>query len=102
VEALHAAALASPSHTVEGSVIHMTRTTTVEALFASTLQPSDHPTAAQVMAAVLESLGRHGGSDGCTSACATEYGDHPDAATARMRWAIALTEHVNGCTLVAA
>ena len=70
----------------------MTSTTTAQALFASNLQPSDHPTAEQVTAAIRDSLRRHGGQQGCASACATEYGDHPDTAPERMRWALAVTK----------
>ena len=73
-----------------------------EALFTSSLQPSDHPTADQVRAAVRDSIHRNGGHRGCESACAAEYGDHPDSAFARMRWAIALTESASVSILVAA
>jgi len=80
----------------------MRSTGTAEALFASTLQPSEHPTAEQVTAAVRDSLRRHGGQQGCASICAAEYGDHPDTAPARMRWALALTNHVNPPAAIAA
>ena len=73
----------------------MTSTGTAEALFAGTLQPSEHPTAEQVTAAVRDSLRRHGGQQGCTSVCAAEYGEHPDTAPARMRWALALSNHLS-------
>jgi len=77
----------------------MTSTNTAEALFASNLQQSERPSARQVMAAVLDSLSRHGGPQGCAAVCAAEYGDHPDTASERMRWAIAVT---SVSTLVAA
>jgi hypothetical protein len=80
----------------------MTSTSTAEALFASTLQPSDHPTAEQVTAAVDDSLRRYGGQHGCAAVCATEYGDHPDTAAQRMRWALAISKHVSVPTLLAA
>ena len=70
-------------------------TSTAEALFASTLQPSEHPNAQQVTAAARDSLRRHGGQHGCLSRCATEYGEHPDTAPARMRWALILTNHLS-------
>ena len=88
----HGAGAALAAHP-ERSVVHMTSTDTAEALFASTLEPSDHPTAEHVMAAVRDSLRRHRGQQGCASICAAEYGDHPDTAPARMRWALALTEY---------
>jgi hypothetical protein len=87
---------------LEGSVVHMRSPGTAEALFASTLQPSEHPTAVQVTAAVRDSLRRHGGQQGCASICAAEYGEHPDTAPARMRWALALTHHVNPAAALAA
>ncbi len=80
----------------------MTSTDTAEALFASTLQPSEHPTAEQVTAAVRDSLRRHGGQHGCASLCAAEYGEHPDTAPARMRWALALTNHLSLAAALAA
>jgi hypothetical protein len=66
---------------------------TAEALFASYLQPSDHPTPEQVSVAVRDSL-RRGGEQGCAGVFAAEYGDHPEAAQQRMRWAIATTRVV--------
>ena len=68
----------------------MSPVTMAEAVFASTLQPSDAPTPREVSAAIRTSLRRHHGSRGCADVLAAEYGDHPDAAAARMRWAIAL------------
>jgi hypothetical protein len=49
----------------------MTSIDTAEALFASYLQPSDHPTSAQVTAAVRDSLRRLGGQSGCAAVRAT-------------------------------
>ena len=80
----------------------MTSTDTAEALFASTLQPSEHPTAEQVTAAACDSLRRHGGQHGCASLCAAEYGEHPDTAPTRMRWALALTDHLSLAAALAA
>ena len=56
-----------------------------EALFASWLQPSDAPTAQTVAEAITFAMG-HFGMRGCVSRMAQEFGDHPDAATERMRW----------------
>lgn len=74
---------------VEG-VITMLSATMAEAVFASSLQPSDAPTPAEVRVAIRTSLRRHHGSRGCAAFCAAEYGDHPVTAVPRMRWAIAL------------
>ena len=69
--------------------------TMAEAVFASTLQPSDAPTASEVRVAIRTSLRRHHGSRGCAAFCAAEYGDHPVTAAARMRWAITLVTPPN-------
>jgi hypothetical protein len=61
-----------------------------EALFASFLQPSEAPTVEQVAAAIAGSLRSYGGEAGCAAVVAAEYGEHPDTAVARMRWALAL------------
>jgi hypothetical protein len=61
-----------------------------EALFASTLQPSDQPTPIQVRGAIAVSLRAHHGRSGCAALCATEYGEHPETASQRMRWALSL------------
>ena len=71
-------------------VIIMTPTARAQALFASWLQPSDQPTPAQVAAAIDESLRGHGGVAGCACIVAAEYGNHPETAAARMRWALAV------------
>ena len=56
------------------------------ALFASTLQRSDGPSAGQARAAAAAAL-RAYGRRGCVEREAQEFGDHPEAAVARMRWA---------------
>ena len=55
------------------------------ALFASSLQRSDAPGAEAVVEAVRVTVQRLG-ADGCTGRMAQEFGDHPEAATERMRW----------------
>jgi hypothetical protein len=61
-----------------------------EALFASSLQPSDRPGMRQVRAAIAASLLAHRGAAGCAARMAAEYGEHPEEAACRMRWALAL------------
>ena len=56
------------------------------ALFASGLQPSDAPTAETVAQAINRAI-RRLGVHGCVARMAQEFGDHPDAAATRMRWA---------------
>ena len=64
-----------------------------EALFASALQPSGSPSPDQVRRAVTTTL-RRLGSTGCAAQAVGEFGDHPDTAVARMRWALATVRMV--------
>ena len=57
-----------------------------DALFASALQPSAEPSVMQIRQAIAEAIGRYGGR-GCSARVAQAYGDHPDTAATRMRWA---------------
>ena len=57
-----------------------------EALFASDLQGSQCPDPEQVRQAVARAI-RALGVRGCCARVAQEFGDHPDTAVARMRWA---------------
>jgi len=61
------------------------RDTWREALFASWLQPSDARTTETVAEAITFAI-RHFGIRGCAGRMAHEFGDHPEAATERMRW----------------
>jgi hypothetical protein len=67
-----------------------------DALFASPLQPSDALTA-EAVADAIGSTVRRLGSPGCASHVAQEFGDHPDAATNRMRWIRELTADLSSC-----
>jgi hypothetical protein len=69
------------------------RAVRADALFVSALQRSADPTAGQVRQAVATAV-RTYGSRGCVEQVAQEFGDHPDAAAARMRWACAVTGEV--------
>jgi hypothetical protein len=57
-----------------------------EALFVSALQPSDAATADEIAGAIVWAMHRFG-PRGCAARMAQEFGDHPEAAAARMRWA---------------
>ena len=59
-----------------------------DALFASALQRSDQPSRGQVRQAVAATV-RAFGSRGCAERVAQEFGDHPETAVTRMRWAAA-------------
>jgi hypothetical protein len=64
------------------------------ALFLSDLSAAAHPTTAEVVAAIQRSLRTHGGSRGCAADLAAAYGDHPELAAPRMRWARSVVEDV--------
>jgi hypothetical protein len=57
-----------------------------DALFASALQRSDEANVSQIYQAIAVSLDAYGGA-GCAGRVAQEFGDHPETAIARMRWA---------------
>ena len=61
-------------------------TARADALFASSLQRSDEPTPAQVHQAVAAALAAFG-LQGCAARVAQAYGEHPETAVPRMRWA---------------
>ena len=57
------------------------------ALFASDLPAGSRPSAALVEATIAASVRTCGGTRGCVAALAAAYGDYPETAVARMRWA---------------
>jgi hypothetical protein len=64
-----------------------------DALFASVLQRSDRPSAGQVRKAIATTVRAFGGV-GCVQRVAQEFGDHPEAAVDRMRWARAVADEL--------
>ncbi|MER7276671.1 hypothetical protein ABT369_19730 [Dactylosporangium sp. NPDC000244] len=59
-----------------------------EALFASDLQGSQTPARGEIRTAIAATL-RRMGVQGCAARVASEFGDHPETAVARMAWALA-------------
>ena len=57
-----------------------------DALFASAVQRCDEPDCGQVRQAIASAI-RAFGSRGCAERVAQEFGDHPETAVVRMRWA---------------
>lgn len=57
-----------------------------EAVFASTLQPSRPVGRAEAWAAVTAAVARYG-AQGCAELLAAEYGERPETAASRMRFA---------------
>jgi hypothetical protein len=68
-----------------------------DALFASPLQRSDEPGAEQVRQAITAAV-RAFGARGCAAQVAQAYGEHPETAVWRMRWARAAVTGVFGGT----
>ena len=60
-----------------------------DAVFASWLQRGDEPSVGQVRQAVAAAIHAFGYS-GCAERVAQEFGDHPETAVIRMRWARAV------------
>jgi len=67
------------------------RASGADALFVSALQRSDNPSASQIRQAIAAATGAFGYS-GCAGRVAQEFGDHPETAAARMRWARTLAD----------
>ena len=57
-----------------------------DALFASALQRGDEPSAAQVRQAIAAAVNAFD-TRGCAARVAQAYGEHPETAVLRMRWA---------------
>jgi len=57
-----------------------------DALFTSTLQRCDNCSAGQIRQVIAQTISSYGRS-GCAGQVAQEFGDHPETAAARMRWA---------------
>ena len=70
-------------------------TARADALFASPLHRSDEPTPAQVHQAIATALAVFG-IQGCAARVAQAYGDHPETAVPRMRWARATVTRAPG------
>jgi hypothetical protein len=62
------------------------RAVRADALFVSALQRCDDPDPGQVRRAIAAAIGAFG-DPGCAERVAQEFGDHPETAVVRMRWA---------------
>ena len=58
-----------------------------DALFASSISARPDPTVAEVCAAIRQAVRAHGGTRGCAGEVAAAFGDYPEVAVLRMRWA---------------
>jgi hypothetical protein len=81
---------------MRSGIYHLSISTArADALFASALQRSDQPSAAQVREAIAAAI-RAFGAQGCAAQVAQAYGEHPETAVPRMRWARAMVTGVFG------
>ena len=62
------------------------------AVFTSDLATGSYPDRREVNAVVRAAIRRHGGACGCVASVAYAYGEHPEVAALRMRWARDLAE----------
>ncbi|MFD7711211.1 hypothetical protein ACFV6E_30500 [Streptomyces sp. NPDC059785] len=76
--------------TAPSGVPDLLTATRAEALFGSGLATGSVPTAGEIAAAIRWSIRVHGGSRGCASTLACAYGERPETAVPRMRWALGL------------
>jgi len=67
-----------------------------EALFNTDLTAGQRPSQAEVVAGIARAVRAHGGVRGCAAEVAAAYGEYPETAPARMRWARAVVEDVYG------
>jgi len=65
-----------------------------EALFTSDLPAGREPTRSEVAEAIRQAVRAHGGTRGCAGEVAAAYGNHPETAAPRMRWARTVVDEV--------
>jgi hypothetical protein len=82
-----AGGIESSQQTRHGTLLGLSaRALETDALFVSGLQRYEHPSASQVRRAVATAI-RAFGCSGCAGRVAQVFGDHPETAVIRMRWA---------------
>ena len=81
---------------MQRTIYHRTTTAVwADALFVSAVQRSDEPSGDQVRKAIAAAVHAYG-DPGCAERVAQEFGDHPEAAMSRMRWARAAVDEAFG------
>ncbi len=92
-----AACDAGPPSPAQQRCATRTQAAWAKALFVSTLQRSDAPDGAALAAAIDATVRRYG-VRGCAARMAKEFGDHPETAAQRMRWAVSAVAEAFGRT----
>lgn len=67
----------------------------VEALFMSDLPASTTPGPEEISAAVRRAIHMYGGTRSCAAEVAAAFGDHPEIAVTRMRWALSAVRNAS-------
>jgi hypothetical protein len=67
-----------------------------EALFNTDLTADQRPSRAEIVKAIAWAVRALGGVRGCAAEMAAAYGEHPETAAPRMRWARAVVEDAYG------
>jgi hypothetical protein len=65
-----------------------------EALFTSDLTAWQSPARSDVADAIRRAVLSHGGTRGCAAEVAAAYGEYPETAVPRMRWALTVVTAV--------
>jgi hypothetical protein len=65
-----------------------------EAIFTSHLAIGSQPTGPEATAIISAAVRAHGGTRGCAAQVAAAYGERPETAAPRMRWARTVIEHL--------
>ena len=66
------------------------------AVFASALPTGSRPSDATLDASIDAALQAWGGPAGCVAVLAVAYGDYPETAATRMRWALSVVMTAHG------
>ena len=74
------------------NAVDMLSAARAEALFVSDASVTDHLTRQEVAALIRKAVLSHHGVRGCAAEVAAAYGNYPELAPLRMRWARAVVE----------
>jgi hypothetical protein len=66
-----------------------------EALFTSNLSARREHTQIEIATAIMHAIGTHRGIRGCAGEVAAAFGEHPETAARRMRWARSVVADIN-------
>src|SRR5262249_2610140 len=66
-----------------------------DALFLSDLPARAEPARIEVATAIRHAIGTHHGIGGCAAEVAAAYGEYPETAARRMRWACAVVDGID-------